>query len=122
MRLVVLYPREGFDDLLRRTVAETMSQSISQPSAVDNKVGASGAVGSDFVRRAAQHCCMLLVAFSDAEAVNRAVMTQLPYTRRKTWLWLLMPSRALIPTLPMEKVDRWTCRWNQLGIRTSSRR
>jgi tripartite-type tricarboxylate transporter receptor subunit TctC len=96
LRLVVPYPPGGSADLVGRMVAEKMSQSLKQPVVVDNKGGASGAIGSDFVSRAAPDGYTLLVAISDTHAINPAVMPQLPYDPQKDFVPV-----ALMATQPM---------------------
>lgn len=86
IKLVVPYPPGGSADLVGRMVAEKMSQSLGQPVVVDNKGGASGAIGSDFVSRAPPDGYTLLVALSDTHAINPAVMTQLPYDAQKDFV------------------------------------
>jgi tripartite-type tricarboxylate transporter receptor subunit TctC len=86
IKLVVPYPPGGSADLVGRMVAEKMSQSLGQPVVVDNKGGASGAIGSDFVSRAAPDGYTLLVAISDTHAINPAVMAQLPYEPQKDFV------------------------------------
>ena len=96
LRLVVPYPPGGSADLVGRMVAEKMSQSLKQSVVVDNKGGASGAIGSDFVSRAAPDGYTLLVAISDTHAINPAVMPQLPYDPQKDFVPV-----ALMATQPM---------------------
>jgi tripartite-type tricarboxylate transporter receptor subunit TctC len=86
IKLVVPYPPGGSADLVGRMVAEKLSQSLGQPVVVDNKGGASGAIGSDFVSRAAPDGYTLLVAISDTHAINPAVMGQLPYDPQKDFV------------------------------------
>ena len=50
--LVIPYPPGGPTDLLGRMVADRLSQKWGQPVVVENKPGASGSIGADFVARA----------------------------------------------------------------------
>lgn len=86
IKLVVPYPPGGSADLVGRMVAEKMTQSMGQPVVVDNKGGASGAIGSDFVSRAAPDGYTLLVAISDTHAINPAVMAQLSYDPQRDFV------------------------------------
>ena len=52
IRFVVPYPAGTPPDILTRYVAERVSQHLGQPIPVDNKVGAGGAIGTEFVARA----------------------------------------------------------------------
>ena len=50
--LVIPYPPGGPTDLVGRLIADRLSQTWGQPVVVENKPGASGSIGSDFVARA----------------------------------------------------------------------
>lgn len=79
IRIVVPYPPGGSADLIGRMVAERMSKSIGQPVVVENKAGATGAIGSEFVARADPDGHTLLVGIADTHAINPAVVARLPY-------------------------------------------
>ena len=51
LRLVVAYPPGASSDTLARSVAQKMSQSIGQPIVVENRAGASGNIGTEYVAR-----------------------------------------------------------------------
>jgi len=53
VRIVVPYAPGGSTDLLARTLAQRMSESLGQPVIVENRGGGGGMIGSDFVARAA---------------------------------------------------------------------
>ncbi|MBU1358339.1 MAG: tripartite tricarboxylate transporter substrate binding protein [Gammaproteobacteria bacterium] len=52
VRLVVPYPAGGVSDILGRTYAEKLRDALGQPIVVDNKPGATGAIGTDAVAKA----------------------------------------------------------------------
>jgi tripartite-type tricarboxylate transporter receptor subunit TctC len=52
VKLVVPYPPGGPTDLVGRLVAQRLSELWKQPVVVENKAGASGTIGSDYVARA----------------------------------------------------------------------
>ena len=52
VKLVVPYPPGGPTDLVGRLVAQRLSDLWKQPVVVENKAGASGTIGSDYVARA----------------------------------------------------------------------
>lgn len=96
IKIVVPYPPGGSADLVGRMVAEKLSRSMNQPVVVDNKGGASGSIGSDFVSRSVPDGYTLLVAISDTHAINPAVMSNLPYDPQKDFVPV-----SLMATQPM---------------------
>jgi tripartite-type tricarboxylate transporter receptor subunit TctC len=52
VRVVVPYPPGGSNDVLARPLAQKLSEVFGQPVIVDNRAGAGGAIGADFVAKA----------------------------------------------------------------------
>lgn len=70
--IVVAYPAGGDTDVLARLLADKLSTRIGQPVVVDNRSGASGIIGSNFVAKAPANGYTLLFApstFSIAQLV-----------------------------------------------------
>ena len=53
VRIVVPYTPGGSNDVIARLVAQKLQEMWSQPVVVDNKPGAAGNIGTDFIARAA---------------------------------------------------------------------
>ena len=83
VRLVVPYPPGGSADLIGRMLAERLAQSLGQPMVVENRGGASGAVGSEAVARAEADGYTLLIGLSDTHAINPAVSPHLSYNPQR---------------------------------------
>ncbi|HZQ63118.1 MAG TPA: tripartite tricarboxylate transporter substrate-binding protein, partial [Casimicrobiaceae bacterium] len=79
VHIVVPYPPGGSADLIGRMIGDKLSKSMGQPFVVENKPGATGAIGSEFVARADPDGYTLLVAIADTHAINPAVVPKLPY-------------------------------------------
>ncbi|MCC2673985.1 MAG: tripartite tricarboxylate transporter receptor family protein [Ramlibacter sp.] len=69
LRLVVPFPAGGIVDVTARQLGQKLSESLGQPVVVDNRAGAGGSVGTDFVAKSAPDGYALLMAF-DTHAVN----------------------------------------------------
>lgn len=78
IRIVVPYPAGGSTDVLARLLGTHLTNAWGQPVVVDNKAGAGGAIGSEFVARAPADgytVLMAITAMIQAPALN----PRLPY-------------------------------------------
>jgi tripartite-type tricarboxylate transporter receptor subunit TctC len=78
VKLIVPFAPGGSNDILARVIADKMGARIGQPVVVDNKGGASGTIGTDFVAKAAPDGHTLLFA-SGSITTNAAAGKKLPY-------------------------------------------
>ncbi|MBY0332155.1 MAG: tripartite tricarboxylate transporter substrate binding protein [Acetobacteraceae bacterium] len=78
IRMVVPYPPGGTTDVLGRMVAEGMSERLGRQVVVDNRSGASGIIGTEWVRNAAPDG-HTLVFVSSGHGVLRELYPNLPF-------------------------------------------
>lgn len=83
IHLIVPYPPGGSADLIGRMIADKMSRALGQSVVVENRGGASGSIGSEYVARAQPDGYTLLVGISDTHAINPAVFARLGYNPQK---------------------------------------
>ena len=79
IRLVVPFPAGGTADLVTRSLAQAMSQTLGQPLVIDNKPGADGTIAADTVAKAAPDGYTILFANSGAFSYAPAARKSLPY-------------------------------------------
>ncbi len=79
VRLVVPFGPGGGTDLLARVVAEQMSRALGQPVVVENKPGAGGTIGTDFVAKSKADGYTLLMGTNATVALAPGLYKQLPY-------------------------------------------
>jgi tripartite-type tricarboxylate transporter receptor subunit TctC len=78
IKLVVPFTAGGSTDQLARAIQQPMSEMLGQPVVVDNKVGAGGSIGAEFVSRAAPDGYTLVFGNSGPSAVT-SLLRKLPY-------------------------------------------
>lgn len=79
IRLVVPFGPGSGADIVARTYGEQLAAALGQPVVVDNKPGASGAIGAEFVARAPADGYTLLLASQSTHASNPGMFKKLPY-------------------------------------------
>lgn len=94
VRLVVPFPAGGAVDQVARALGNAWSQSLGQQFIVDNKPGATGAIGAAEVARAQPDGYTLLFAL-DSHAVNHLINKSQPFDTFKAFDYL-----SLLVTLP----------------------
>ena len=83
VKIVVTFPPGGAPDTLARILADKWGQSLGQTFTVDNKPGAGGNIGSDFVAKSAGDGSVLLVGTVGTHAINPALYASMPYNHVK---------------------------------------
>lgn len=79
VRLIVPYPAGGTTDIIARITADRLSQHFKQPFVVDNRPGASGAIGAMAVKQAAPDGYTLVMGTASSHGINSALNDKLPY-------------------------------------------
>ena len=79
VRLVVPFATGGPTDIAARVIAPLLGEAMGKTVIVDNRVGATGAIGAEFVARAPADGNTILFGTSSIMAANPALMPKLPY-------------------------------------------
>jgi tripartite-type tricarboxylate transporter receptor subunit TctC len=82
IKFVVPVPPGGGVDILARAIGQKMSVSMGVPVVVDNRAGASAAIGTEFLAKAAPDGYTIMMGYS-AHATNPIFNANLPYDTRK---------------------------------------
>ena len=79
IRLIVPFPAGGATDILSRVLAQKLTLALGQNVVVENKPGAGGTIGADFVAKASNDGYTLLMATSSTHSIGPALNAKIPY-------------------------------------------
>jgi len=83
VRIVVPFPPGGSTDLLARRLGEKLSASLGQPVVVENKPGAGGTTGADYVAKSPADGYTLLMGVTGSNAIAASLYPKMPYDTLK---------------------------------------
>src|ERR1700693_2446311 len=93
IRLVVAFAAGGTTDFVCRLIADRARTVLGQSIVVENKPGASGAIGADYVSKAAPDGYTLFFSTAGALTITPSMRTDLPYD----------PINGFTPILPVAR-------------------
>ena len=79
MKIVVTFTTGGAPDILARLIGERLQATWGQPVVVDNKPGAGGNTGADYVAKAAPDGLTIVVGTVGTHSINGALYSKMPY-------------------------------------------
>jgi tripartite-type tricarboxylate transporter receptor subunit TctC len=106
LTLVVPFPAGGPADIFGRNLAERMSPALGQPVLVENKSGAAGVTGMDFVAKAGTDAHVMGLVSASAGAIMQSLMPKMPYD----------PAKDLAPQILVVRVQEVLAINAKLGI------
>lgn len=110
IKLVVPYGPGASTDSTARMVAQKVSDDLKQPVVVDNRAGAAGMMGSDFVAKAPADGYTILLATDGTHTGNPHLMKNHPFHPVKDVTPITLAARNVIvlaahPSLPVNNVQ-----------------
>jgi tripartite-type tricarboxylate transporter receptor subunit TctC len=90
IKIIVPYPPGGTSDILARSVGQKMSEAYGQAVIVENKPGATGNIGADFVAKSPPDGYTLLLADIGSLAIAPSVVPTLPFDPAKDFAPVVM--------------------------------
>ena len=106
MTLVVPFPAGGPSDVFGRHLAQGMAARIGQSVLVENKSGAAGVTGVDFVAKSGSDGHVMGMMSASAGAIMQHLMPKMPYD----------PAKDIAPITLMVRVQEILVVNNKLGI------
>jgi tripartite-type tricarboxylate transporter receptor subunit TctC len=79
IRIIVPYPPGGTSDILARALGPGIQAALGQPVIVENKPGATGNLGADYVAKAPADGYVFLLADIGSLAISPSVFADLPF-------------------------------------------
>ena len=83
VKIVVTFTPGGAPDTLARVLAEKWGQTLGQSFTVENRPGAGGNIGADYVAKSPGDGNTLLIATVGTHAINPALYSAMPYNHVK---------------------------------------
>src|SRR4029450_1666419 len=83
VKLVVPFPPGGPLDSVGRAIADKLTQMWGQSVVVDNKPGAGGNIGADFVAKSPADGYTVVMGALSTHAVNPSLYPKMPYDAAK---------------------------------------
>jgi len=109
IRLVVPYAAGGTSDILARQIGPKLTEAWSQPVVVENRTGANGNVGADFVAKSTPDGYTLLITDLGGLVISASVYPKLPFDPSKDFSPVALVSYsphvlAVHPSVPAKSV------------------
>jgi tripartite-type tricarboxylate transporter receptor subunit TctC len=109
--VVVPFPPGGGGDTLARTVLPKVGEILGQPIVIENKPGAGGNIGAEFVSRATPDGYTLLYGTNGTHGINKPLYKKLPFDPEKSFAPISrltqIPALLVVhPSLPVDNVQQ----------------
>ncbi len=112
IRLILPYPAGGGTDSFARPLAQQLAARLGQAVVVENRGGAGGSIGMEYVSRAPADGYTLLLALTPQLAVNSSLYEKIPYDPIKSFTPISLIAEApylllVNPDLPVNTVKEF---------------
>jgi tripartite-type tricarboxylate transporter receptor subunit TctC len=94
VRLVVPFPAGGATDILARTITQRASEKLGQQIVIDNRPGAGGTIGSDYVAKSPPDGYTLLIATGSTHSIGPIINPKLPYSVERDFAPIVYVART----------------------------
>jgi tripartite-type tricarboxylate transporter receptor subunit TctC len=79
IKIVVTFPLGGAPDILARLLGSKMQENWGQPVIVDNRAGAGGNIGADYVAKSPADGYTVVMGTVGTHAINASLYSKMPY-------------------------------------------
>src|SRR5688572_6157242 len=111
VRVIIVFPPGGSNDIVGRLVFQKLGEQLGQQFVIDNRGGASGAIGSEVVANSPPDGYTLMVQ-SATHVANPHLYKKLPYDALKDFIGITTLARqvgmlVVHPSLPVHKTSEF---------------
>ena len=103
VKWVVPFAPGGTTDILARTVGDKLSQALGQPVIIENKPGAGGGVGAEFVAKSPPDGYTIMGGTISTHAINASLYKNLPYDPVRDFVPIVLLAR--VPNMLVVNID-----------------
>jgi tripartite-type tricarboxylate transporter receptor subunit TctC len=94
IHFVSAFAAGGTTDILARLLADKLRERVGQPVVVENRPGAGGNIGSDYVAKSAPDGYTLLMGASGPLAINVSLFASMPFDPRRDFVPIVQITAA----------------------------
>jgi len=94
IKWIVPFAPGGTTDILARTIGEKLAVALGQPVIVENRPGAGGGLGADFVAKSPPDGYTILGGTISTHAINASLYKELPYDPVKDFVPITLIARV----------------------------
>ena len=110
IKFVVPYAAGGATDTTARLISKELTALLGQPVIVENKAGAGGNIGTDYVAKSAPDGYTMLLAYTGPMAINPSLYDALPFKPKQDFAPVTLLAQApqilgVHPSIPVKTVD-----------------
>lgn len=107
VKIIVPFPPGSTPDIVGRTLATKLQESLGQPFVVENRTGAGGNIGTEAVAKSPADGYTLLIGINGPIATNKYLYRSLPYDADKDLapISLLASAPQMLVVIPELKVE-----------------
>lgn len=124
VKLINSFPPGGPSDILARSLAEAMQQTLKQAFVVENRPGAGGNLGADFVAKSAPDGYTVLIGIDTTFTVNPGIYKNMPYKLSDLKPVMIIASSGLLigvnPATQIKNMNDLIARGQGKGLTFSS--
>ncbi len=112
VRIIVPFAPGGSADILARTLSSKLNTALGQSFIVENRAGAAGNIGTEFVAKSRPDGYTLLVGLMNTHVVNQALYAKLPFNGVEDFtpvamLAVVVSTMAIHPSVPARNVKEF---------------